>query len=90
MGTDNWIVKTVGGEEWGFIKRLIIDSATRQISYADVIFADTGRLIRIPWEHFELQNEGIRLSISEEQINQSAIGPSKVGVAQTVAMDLWP
>ncbi|MGQ0810611.1 MAG: hypothetical protein ACT4OO_05225 [Nitrospiraceae bacterium] len=90
MSTENWIVKTLGGEEWGFIKRLIIDSATRQISHADVILADTGRLMRIPWEHFELQNEGFRLGIPDGQANASAMRPSEVRLAGIVAMELWP
>ena len=37
MATDNWIVNNLAGEEWGLIKRLIFDSATRQINYADVV-----------------------------------------------------
>lgn len=90
MASENWIVKTLGGEEWGFVKRLIIDSATRQISHADVILAETGRLIRIPWENFEVQNEGIKLGIPEGQVSSRAMRPPEVGLAETVAMDLWP
>jgi len=64
MSTENWIVHTLRGDEWGFVKRLIIDSATRRISHADVIVASTGRLIRVPWESFEVLNEEIRLRVS--------------------------
>ena len=49
MSTENWIVMTPGGAEWGFVKRLILDSGTKQISHADVILSETGRLIRPPW-----------------------------------------
>ena len=62
MSTENWIVKTLGGEEWGFVKRLIINSVTKQISHADVTLSDTGQLIRIPWERFEVRDEGIILA----------------------------
>ena len=90
MSTGKWSVKTLGGEEWGFVKRLIINSVTRQISHADVILSETGRLIRIPWENFEVRNEGIFISIPEGQVNGNAIRPSGVGLAGTVAMEVWP
>jgi hypothetical protein len=90
MSTENWIVKTLGGEEWGFVKRLIIDSVSRQISHVDVILSETGRLIRIPWESFEVRDEGIRLSMPEGQVNTNATRPNGIVVAGTVAMDVWP
>ena len=90
MSTEKWIVKTLGGEEWGFVQRLIINSVTRQISHADVILSETGRLIRIPWESFEVRDEEIILSMSEGQVNVNAIRPRKVGLANTVAMNVWP
>ena len=90
MSTEKWIVKTLGGEEWGFVKRLIINSVTRQISHADVILSETGRLIRIPWESFEVRDEGIILSVPEGQVNVNAIRQRKVGLANTVAMKVWP
>ncbi len=90
MNTEIWTVKTVGGEEWGFVKRIIIDSVTRQISHADVILSETGRLIRIPWENFEVRNEGIFISMPEGQVNGNAIRPSGVGLADTVVMEVWP
>lgn len=90
MRTESWIVKTLGGAEWGFVKRLIIDSVTRQISHADVILSESGRLIRIPWENFEVRDEGIILSVPEGQVNVNAIRPSGVGLANTVAMEVWP
>jgi hypothetical protein len=90
MSTENWIVNSLGGEEWGFIKRLIINSATRQISHADVILSETGRLIRIPWESFEVRDEGISLCMPEGQVNTNARRPSGVGLADTVAMEVWP
>jgi hypothetical protein len=90
MSTENWIVKTLGGAEWGLVKRLVLDSVTRQISHADVILSETGRLIRIPWESFEVRDEGIRLGIPEGQVNANAIRPSGVRLANTVAMEVWP
>jgi hypothetical protein len=90
MSTETWVVTTLSGEEWGFVKRLIIDSVTRQISHADVILSDTGRLIRIPWENFEVRDEGIKLSMPEGQVNANAIRPNGVGYAGSVAMEVWP
>ena len=90
MSIENWIVKTLGGEEWGFVKRLIIDSVTRQISHADIILSKTGRLIRIPWESVEVRDEGIILSMPVGQVNANAIRPSDVGLPHTVAMEVWP
>jgi hypothetical protein len=89
MSTEKWIVKTLGGEEWGFVKRLIIDSVTRQISHADVNLSKTGRIIRIPWESFEVRDEGIILRMPEGQVNVNAIRPRKVELADTVGMKVW-
>lgn len=65
MSIGSWTVQTVSGHEWGYIKRLILDSGTREISHADVILAKTGRLIRLPWRSFEVRDDGIKLRISE-------------------------
>lgn len=90
MSTENWIVKTLGGEEWGFVKRLILDSVTKQISHADVILSNTGRLIRIPWEKLDVRDEGIKLSVPEGQIDANAVRSGGMGLADTVAMEVWP
>ena len=44
MGAQHWIVKNGGGHEWGLIKRLVINSGTRQINYADVFVIHTGHI----------------------------------------------
>lgn len=90
MSSESWIVKTVGGKEWGFVKRLILDSVTKQISHADVILSDTGKLIRIPWENFEVRDEGIKLSVPEGQVCATAVRFVGVGLTNTVAMEVWP
>jgi hypothetical protein len=90
MSTETWIVKTLGGEEWGFVKRLILDSVTRQISHADVILSETGRLVRIPWENFEVRDEGLKVSMPEGQVDATAVRPSGRGLAGSVAMEVWP
>jgi len=90
MNTENWIVQTLSGDEWGYVKRLIINSVTRQISYADVIVASSGRLIRIPWEDIEVRNEGIKLRVSEGEVQTGARKPSGHNLAKTVSMDVWP
>lgn len=90
MNTQTWMVRTSRGEEWGFIKRLIIDPMTRQIKEADVILAETGKAIRMSWEHFELEAEGIRLGVAQHDLEKKSPAPSEAGVAGRVAMDLWP
>ncbi len=90
MGTDKWIVNNVAGEEWGIIKRLILDSATRQISFADVVLADSGQLIRLPWENFEVKTQGITLRLPNGQVVGNAMSAQEGGSARIIAMDLWP
>lgn len=76
MGFEHWIVKTPSGEEWGLLKRLIIDSATRQISYADVILRDTGRLVRLPCGSLEVQDDWITLRVPEEKATRQVMRAS--------------
>lgn len=94
MGTDSWVVNNREGEEWGLIKRLILDSATRQINYVDVVVIHTGHVARIPWDNFEIGNEGITLGMSEAQAVANGIRSSEaVGgevVSKVVSMDVWP
>lgn len=90
MSTENWIVKTIGGDEWGFVKRLVLSSVTRQISHADVIVAATGRLIRLPWESFDVAKEGIKLRVPDGQAHSGAPRPSDLKMTETVSMELWP
>ena len=89
MATDNWVVNNLAGEEWGLIKRLIFDSATRQINYADVVIVHSGHIARIPWDSFEMRDEAITLRVSE------AVAADKVGVSEAIGsegvwMDVWP
>lgn len=90
MSIENWVVRTLEGQEWGFIKRLIMDSVTRQIKHADVVIVDSGKIVRIPWERFQLQQEDIRLGADHREVNPSSIESCKGEPAHTMAMDLWP
>jgi hypothetical protein len=90
MNSNTWVVRTLGGEEWGFIKRLIIDPMTRQIKETDVILAKTGKVIRISWDNLDLQSEGIRLRIAQGEVHASPTPPSEATMATSLAMDLWP
>ncbi|WP_447603625.1 PRC-barrel domain-containing protein [Nitrospira sp. Nam80] len=90
MNTETWVVRTLGGEEWGFIKRLIIDPMTRQIKEADIILAETGKVIRIPWDNLDVQTEGITLRVAKGEVHAIPPPPSEAGMAASVAMDLWP
>ena len=61
MYTGDWVVKKPSGEEWGSIRNLIIDSNSRELSYADVAVIQTNQLVRLPWTDMEVTHEGIFL-----------------------------
>lgn len=90
MGTQNWIVKNEGGSDWGLIKRLVLSSGTRQINYADVFVIHTGHIARVPWDSFEIRNEGITLRISEAQVAVKGISASETAVGEVVSINVWP
>ena len=90
MSAEHWIVRKPSGEEWGIIKRLIIDSTTRQITYADVILGETGRLIQVPWVSLTVQKEWLILSMPEEMVGTPVMGASGLGLGETVTMEVWP
>ena len=90
MNIDTWVVTTGRGEEWGCIKRLILDSSTKQICHADVVVADSGDIVRISWDELELQEQGFRLNSARGELD-SVGGRSAPGKPTgTFAMDLWP
>jgi hypothetical protein len=88
MRTEHWLVKTSSGEEWGLIKRLIIDPVTRHITYADVIVIDTGRLVRVSWDNFEVRSNGILLSMPEGAIKLKVMGASGAGLPEAVSLEI--
>ncbi len=90
MGSDQWIVSNRAGEEWGLITRLVLDTVTRQINYADVVVIQTGHVARIPWDGFEIRDRGITLGMSEAQVVAHAAMGTESRAAEGVAMDVWP
>ncbi|MCS6297404.1 MAG: hypothetical protein H8K09_14320 [Nitrospira sp.] len=90
MGSDQWIVSNRAGEQWGLITRLILDTVTRQINYADVVVIQTGHVARIPWDGFEIRDQGITLGMPEAQVVVGTAAGSESRVADGVAMDVWP
>lgn len=90
MSAQNWVVKNGGGIDWGLIKRLVINSATRQIHYVDIFVIHTGHLARIPWDNFDIGNEGITLRISEAQAAAKGIAASDVPTGEVVSINVWP
>ncbi|HQY58784.1 MAG: hypothetical protein KA240_06190 [Nitrospira sp.] len=90
MGSDHWIVHNRAGEEWGLIRRLILDLVTRQINFADVVVIQTGHVARIPWDGFEIRPEGITLGMSEAQVKIGSANISTAMAEQGVAMDVGP
>ncbi|MEK6802024.1 MAG: hypothetical protein AABZ34_05070 [Nitrospirota bacterium] len=86
MSSDHWIVSNRAGEEWGLIRRLIFDSVTRQISFADVVVIQTGHVARIPWEGFEIRPEGIMLGVAEAQVTVGDTRVAEEGLAMDVGL----
>jgi len=69
MYTKDWVVKRLGGKEWGSIRSLIIDSTSRQLSYADVALTETNQVVRLPWSDLEVTHEGIFLKSTHIPLN---------------------
>jgi len=65
MSDECWAVKDARGEDLGTIKKFIIDSKTRQISYAEIVLTHTKQLVRVPWCVFEVTDGLIRLKTTE-------------------------
>jgi hypothetical protein len=86
MNNEPWIVKTRNGAIWGKIHRVIIDSASRQIAWVDVMLRDTNRFVRVPWRNLEIENEEIVLSTSEEEL-QMTVGLSGPSLPDTVMLE---
>ena len=89
MSTENWIVKKQNGEEWGLIKRLIIESATKQISSADVIVMDTGRLVRVSWDSLLVETGGIIITNCDGHLDSRSLTTHGARPSGTVAMEVW-
>ena len=68
MNHDTWTVKNLSGKKLGYVKKLIIDSKTRQIAYADLILSATNQAVRIPWSLLAVKNHGILLKATREEL----------------------
>lgn len=73
MSIESWAVKKPSGEELGLIKKLTIDPKTRQIAYADVQLGDTGQVVLLPWELFQVTPDTILLHAAEEHLMAAPI-----------------
>ncbi|MER3424673.1 MAG: hypothetical protein C4293_17075 [Nitrospiraceae bacterium] len=67
---------------------MILDPATRQIASADVVLADTGRLVRVPWRSSTIQHDGILLSTAESQAEATVPRASGAGLPDTVILEV--
>ena len=88
MNSQAWIVKS-GMKDWGLIRRLIIGSKTKQIHYVDLFVVNTGEIVRLPWDTFEIQDEEIRLGMPEAQARARG-GRASVSIEGAFSMDVWP
>ena len=89
MAGQDWIIKN-GSDDWGLIKRLVINPGTRQINYVDVFVINTACIARFPWDSFSISNEGITLSIPEAQAAAGEIATTEVPSGAVVSINVWP
>ena len=68
MSHEAWTVKNLSGKKLGYVKKLIIDSKTKQIAYADLVLSDTNQTVRIPWSLLAVKNHGILLKATREEL----------------------
>jgi hypothetical protein len=90
MNADNWIVNDGTGKEWGVIKRLLLDSATRQINFADVVVIHTGHVARIAWHRFHIDQAGITLGMAEVQGSTLNSRVPETLNGEMLSINVWP
>jgi hypothetical protein len=72
MHDDTWAIKNPRGEKVGTIKKLIIDSKTRQITYADLALSESNHVVRIPWSMITVKSHDLFLSLTKEELIASS------------------
>ena len=75
MHTQTWTVKKPGGEDLGSIRKLIIDSHTRQLTFADVALNQTNQVVRLPWKELEVRHDGIFLKLDDVSLATAVDSP---------------
>lgn len=75
MSIEKWTVRGPGGGEVGQIKKLVIDSETHQITYADVLLFHGGRTEIFPWSQFEITSDAIVLHAPAVQTTPTDLQP---------------
>ena len=89
MAGQDWIIKN-GSDDWGLIKRLVINSGTRQINFVDVFVIHTASIARFPWDSFAISNDGITLNIPEPQVAAGGTASTEVPSGGVVSINVWP
>lgn len=88
MSVDTWVVKKAGGEELGSIRKLIIDSNTRQLSYAEVALTQTNQLVRLAWTELDVRYEGIFLKPTHLPLVNAVNCPSQAASLDVLEVPL--
>ena len=70
------------------IRRLVIDPITKQIVFADLELIDTGRLVRVPWDHFECTSHDIVLNRSEADVQKIFLRATGAGLPEAVTLEV--
>jgi sporulation protein YlmC with PRC-barrel domain len=74
-------VKNRNGESVGTIEKIIVDSETGKVAYAEVALKEIKQLVPIPWGLFKVDGENITMNATKEQLEQAgsnfpALNPS--------------
>ena len=75
------------GEVWGTLRRLLIDHTTKQVIGADVVLTSSGRLVRVPWDHFEFSGNTIVVNRDQSQMQVTIMRASDSGLPDGVSFE---
>jgi sporulation protein YlmC with PRC-barrel domain len=64
-------VKNRQGQDIGTIDKIIVDSSTGRVAYAEVALKETNQMVPIPWSFFNMQDGAAILNASKEQLEQA-------------------
>jgi hypothetical protein len=83
MSLENWIVRNRSGEPLGVIRKLVLDSRTHRIVYAEMSLWYTRTVLRIPWEDLELDHDAFVLDGTIDDIAAFYYTPFRNAAATT-------
>ena len=88
MSQEAWTVKSLSGQTLGTIRKLIIDSRTGQIAFADLLRAETNETIRIPWAILPVEDHGIFLKAPQEELAMVLSSTHSEEIQKSVTLEI--